>query len=119
MHLVDSSGWIEYFTDGPNATAFAEPLESEEPLIVPTISIYEVFRVLARGLGDEAGLPMIAIMRSHTVVPLDDRLALEAARIAAAAELAMADAIILATARQHGATLWTQDGHFERVPGVK
>lgn len=117
--LVDSSGWIEYFTDGPNAAEFAEPLEAGGPLIVPTISIYEVFRVLARELGGDAALPFIANMRSQRVAPLDDRLALEAVRVAAAYGLAMADSIILATARQFDATLWTQDADFEKIDGVR
>ncbi len=58
-------------------------------------------------------------MQQSKVVDLDARLALSAARLSIDTKLPMADSIVLATARLHGATLWTQDSDFERLPGVR
>ena len=118
-HLVDSSGWLEYFTDGPNAECFAEPLSEPDRLVVPTISLYEVFRVVLRERGEDDAIRAAALMRRGREVPLSSALALEAARLAHEGSLAMADGIILATARSSGATLWTQDADFDGLAGVR
>lgn len=118
-NLVDSSGWIEFFTDGPNAGMFAEPLADESRLVVPTVSVYEVFRVVLRRRGEDDALRAAAAMGRGREIPLSSALALEAARLAHASYLAMADGIILATARFAGATLWTQDADFAGMPHVK
>ena len=118
-NLVDSSGWIEYFTDGPNADVFAEPLADTNRLIVPTICMYEVFRVVLRQRGEPDALRAAALMGSGREVALTSALALEAARLAHENALAMADGVILATARLEQATLWTQDGDFEGLPQVR
>ena len=119
LHLVDSSGWIEYFADGPNADRFAEPLSDPAQLVVPTISLYEVFRVILRGRGENDAIRAVALMQQGREIPLSSTLALEAARLAHERSLAMADAVILATATVSGATLWTQDADFEGVAGVR
>ena len=118
-NLVDSSGWLEYFTDGPNAAVFAKPLSDSGQLIVPTVSIYEVFRVVLRRRGEDDALRATASMRHGREIPLSSALALYAARLAHEMNLAMADAIILATARLHGATLWTQDADFDGMRHVR
>ncbi len=119
-NVVDSSGWLEYFADGPN-TGFFEPAIGEEAsLVVPSISIYEVFkRLLAEPDGEQKGLSVVAAMQRGLVADLDAELALDAARISREAKLPMADSIMLATARAHGATLWTQDADFEGIDGVE
>jgi len=119
LHLVDSSGWLEYFADGLNARHFAEPLSDPDRLVVPTVSLYEVFRVVLRERGESDAVRAAALMSRGREVPLSSPLALEAARLAHEGRLAMADGIILATARHAGATLWTQDADFERVVGVR
>jgi predicted nucleic acid-binding protein len=120
MNVVDSSGWLEYFADGPNAAHFAKPIETTSQLIVPTLSIFEVFKRVMTLRGEDAALEAAALMRQGRVVPLDDALALEAARLSIAERLPMADSVILATARAHRAILWTQDADFESVaPGVR
>ena len=119
MNVVDSSGWLEYVADGPNAGAFAKPIEATRSLIVPTLSIFEVFKRVMTQRGEDAALEVAALMRQGRVVPLDDALALEAARLSVAERLPMADSVILATARAHKATLWTQDADFENVQGVR
>lgn len=118
-HLVDSSGWLEYFADGPNARHFAEPLSDPDQLVVPTVSLYEVFRVVLRQRGEDDAVRAAALMGRGREVPLSSSLALEAARLAHEGRLAMADGIILATAQHTGATLWTQDADFEGVAGVR
>ncbi|MBA2666321.1 MAG: type II toxin-antitoxin system VapC family toxin [Trueperaceae bacterium] len=119
MNVVDSSGWIEYLAGGPNAGFFAEPIEAEEALLVPTSSLFEVYRHLVRHVGRDEGLTIVAAMRQGTIVDLDDRLALDAAELSLAAKLLLADGVMLATARAHGAVFWTQDADFEGLEGVR
>jgi predicted nucleic acid-binding protein len=108
VNVVDSSGWIEYLSGGSNAAFFRKPIESTEPLVVPSLSLFEVYRHMLRHVGREEALNVVAAMRSGTVVDLDDRLALEAAELSVETKLALADSIILATAlwqrvaQQHG-----------------
>ena len=119
LNLVDSSGWIEFFTDGPNAGTFAGPLSHASRLVVPTVSVYEVFRVVLRRRGEDDALCAAALMNRGREIPLSSALALEAARLAHESGLAMADGIILATARLTRATLWTQDVDFDGMPHVR
>ncbi len=119
-NVVDSSGWLEYFADGPNADFFEAVVEDASSLVVPTISIYEVFRRLLREPGGEDdALRVVAAMQRGRLVDLGAELALDAARTAHELRLPMADAVILAAARASGATLWTQDADFEGIAGVR
>ena len=119
MNVVDSSGWLEYFAGGRNAAFFAPAIENESELVVPTLSLYEVFkRILQqRTVGD--ALQAVAVMQQGAVVDLDASLALAAARLSVDLRLPMADSVILATARSHAAILWTQDADFKGIPGVE
>jgi predicted nucleic acid-binding protein len=119
MNIVDSSGWLEYFADGPNAEHFAEPLRDVAGLVVPAITLYEVFKVVCRQRGEDAALQAIALMQQGQVVDLNGPLALLAAKIRLEMKLPMADSIILATARSHEAVLWTQDVDFADLEGVR
>lgn len=119
MNVVDSSGWLEYFADGPNAEFFAEPLRDKTMLVVPSITIYEVFKAVCRQRGEDAALQAAALMQQGTVVELSPSLAMVAARTSLELALPMADSVILATARLHNAVLWTQDQHFSAVAGVR
>ena len=119
LHLVDSSGWLEFFSDGPNARHFAEPPSDPGRLVVPTVSLHEVFRVVLRERGEDDAVRAAALMGRGWEVPLSSSLAMEAARLAHEGCLATADGIILATARHAGATLWTQDADFEGFAGVR
>ena len=119
MNVIDSSGWLEYFIGGKNASFFAKAIEETANVIVPTISIYEVFkRTLAEKNRDDA-LEAIAMMYEGKIVDLDREIALMAAEISFELKLPMADSLILATARANNATLWTQDEHFKDLEGVK
>lgn len=118
MNVVDSSGWIEYLVGGPNADFFAAPLSDAAVLVVPALSLFEVYRWVLRERGREAALTVAASMRQGRVVPLDAELAIEAAELAQASDFPLADATIYATARVHGARVWTQDVDFEGLEGV-
>jgi predicted nucleic acid-binding protein len=119
MNVVDSSAWLEYFADGPNAADFAPAIQNTEELLVPSIVLLEVFKCIARQRGEEPALQAIAHMQAARVVSLDDQLSLEAARIGLSHKLPLADSIILATARSHEAVVWTQGSDFEALPDVE
>ena len=119
MNVVDSSGWLEYFADGPGAGYFANAIEDTEALIVPTISLYEVFRRILQQRDESAALSAVALMQQGVVVELTAPLALSAAALGAQLKLPLADSIMYATARTNGATLWTQDADFEGLPHVR
>jgi len=117
--MVDSSGWLEYFADGPAAGFFAAAIEDVDALVVPTISLYEVFKRIVQQRDDGAALNAIALMQQGTVVDLTAPLALSAATLGAKLKLPLADSVMYATARAHDATLWTQDADFEGLPHVR
>ena len=118
MNVVDSSAWLEYLADGPNAEYFSAPLEDTGNLIVPTICIYEVFKAVLRQRGEDAALQTVALMKQGSTINLSDDLALQAAKISLEYKIPMADSIILATARAHEAVLWTQDQDFKDMENV-
>ena len=119
MNVVDSSGWLEYFADGPNAAFFAGAVEATDELIVPTINLYEVFKRVLQQRGENDALEAAALIMQGEVIPLDATLTLSAAKLSADLRLPMADSVILATARAEGAVLWTQDAHFSSLEGVR
>lgn len=119
MNLVDSSGWLEFFADGPNAKFFATPLKNVDELVVPTISIYEVFKSVLRQRDESAGLQAIALMKQGQVVDLTTNIAMMAAKLSLEHNVPMADSIILSTGRLHQATVWTQDADFKGLDGVE
>ena len=119
MNVVDSSAWLEYFADGPNASVFAKPIQSTRSLLVPSLSLYEVFKRVSQQRSEDEALRVVAVMEQGRVVDLDRATALEAARLSIQHGIAMADSIILATAQRNRATLWTQDSDFDGLPGTK
>ena len=119
MNVVDSSGWLEYFADGPNAAFFAPPIEATRELLVPTLSLYEVFKRVLQQRGEGPALQAIALMQQGQVVDLTAAIALSAAKASIERRLPMADSIMLITAQTEGATFWTQDADFEGFEGVR
>ena len=119
MNVVDSSGWLEYFADGSNAGLYAAAIENTARLIVPSITLFEVYKRLLQQSGENQALQAVAAMRQGRVVNLDERTAIEAAKLSVAMKLPLADSVILATARRYRAVLWTQDADFEGMAGVK
>lgn len=118
-HVVDSSGWIEYFVGGKNANIFSEPIHDTENLLVPAICLYEVFKRVLSEFGEDQALDIIGQMSLGKIIELDRNIAVHAAKISLELKLAMADSIIFATARANNATLWTQDEHFKDLEDVK
>jgi predicted nucleic acid-binding protein len=119
MNVVDSCAWLEFFADGPNAKSFLAPLKRPSELIVPSITILEVFKRMAQQRGEDAALSVAAFMSEGQVIPLDDSIAIAAAKLGIELSLPLADSVILATARAFGAVLWTQDRHFQGIDGVR
>ena len=116
--IVDSSGWIEYFIDGPNADCFAEAIENTGDLIVPAITLTEVYRWMLREATESDALAAVTVMKQGKVVPLDDQLSILAAEVSHRHKLPLADGIIYTTAKHQDAELITQDADMEGLPGV-
>ena len=119
MNIVDSSGWLSYFADEPNAKYFLSPLKDTASLVVPTVTIYEVFKVVLRESSENEALQAAVAMRKGTVVDLTALLAIAASKLSLEHNLPMADSIILATAKEFDATIWTQDSDFKNIGDVK
>ncbi|MDQ1354919.1 MAG: toxin FitB [Acidobacteriota bacterium] len=119
MNIVDSSGWLEYFADGTNVDFFVPVIEDKDGLMVPVITLYEVFKRVLQQRNEEEALQAVSIMQEGQVVDLNTEISLNAAKISYDLKLPMADSIILATSNLYHATLWTQDGDFKNIQGVK
>ncbi|MEX2531073.1 MAG: type II toxin-antitoxin system VapC family toxin [Gemmatimonadota bacterium] len=119
MNVVDSSAWLEYFADGRNAEEFSQAIQDPDSLVVPSITLFEVFKRIRLQRDSELALRAVSQMRRGRVVDLDADLAVAAADLSADLKLGLADSIILATARASDATVWTQDVDFEGLEGVE
>jgi toxin FitB len=119
MNVVDSSAWLSYFAGDKNAGTFAKPIESIDELLVPCITVTEVFKCIMRQRDEDAALEAIAHMEQGRVVPLDSALAIDAAVYGLNNKLPLADSIIYATAKKFGAVIWTQDADFMKLSDVK
>ena len=119
MNIVDSSGWLAYFADEPNAKHFLTPLSDSASLVVPTVTIYEVYKVILRECSENEALQAVVTMQRGTVVDLSAPLAIAASKLSLEHNLPMADSIILATAQEFKAIIWTQDFDFKSLSNVK
>ncbi len=119
MNVVDSSAWLSYFSDDGNAAAFAKPIEAVADLLVPSITLTEVFKCIMRQRDEDVALEAVAHMEQGKVVFLDSSLAIDAAVYGLKHKLPLADSIIYATARKYDAVIWTQDADFKSQPKVK
>jgi predicted nucleic acid-binding protein len=119
MNVVDSSAWLEYFADGPNAGHFAKVIEKPAGLLVPSITLLEVFKRICQQRDESAALQYVAVMQQSTVVELDAALALHAAALGLRHKLPLADSIVYATAQAGDALVWTQDKDFDGLAGVR
>ena len=119
MNVVASSGWLEFFADGPNASVFAPVIQRSSELLVPTVSLFEVFKRVLQQRGEGEALQAVALMQQGIVIDLDSTLALGAAKLSSEMKLPMADSIMLASARASDAVLWSQDADFEGIEGVR
>ncbi len=119
MNLVDSSGWLEYFTDGKNAKFFVQVIENTEELMVSTINLYEVYKKILLEKNEDAALQAIGLMQQAKVAEITSSIAIMAAKLSYELKLPMADSLIYSTARTHDATVWTQDADFKDLEEVK
>ena len=119
MNVLDSSAWLEYFADGPNASFFAGPIEDTEALVVPTLILFAVFKRVLQQRDESEALQAVAVLQQGTVADLGAAIAVNAARLSVELKLPLANSVILATARQYGAELWTQDADFKGIAGVQ
>ncbi len=119
MNVIDSSAWIEYLGDGPSAGEFAHVIENCDELVVPVMTLYEVFKRVCQIADEARALNAVATMLRGRVVELSASLSMDAARMSLDTGLGMADSIILATARAENAVLWTQDADFAGMPGIE
>lgn len=118
MTVIDSSGWIEFFADGLHASEFAARLRRPADVITPTVAMYEVYKWIKRERSEDVALEAVATMKKTTVADLTEEVALTAADLSLAHGLAMADAMMLAFAREHRAELITTDSGFTGLAGV-
>ena len=118
MIIVDSCGWLEWFTDGKLADQYKEYLEDQGNILMPAIILYEVYKILKREVGEEKALLAAGYMKTSQVIPLDDTLALVAADIALQEKLAMADAIIVAISRVHNCRIISSDADLKGLSNV-
>jgi len=119
MNLVDTSGWIEYFFAGQNASFFSKPIQHTGDLIVPVVCVYEVFKKVNQVADEARALRAVAQMKQGRIVEVSEEIALKAALISQEHGLPMADSLIYATGQLEGAVVWTQDDDFDGLPGVK
>ncbi|MCW7479776.1 type II toxin-antitoxin system VapC family toxin [Leptospira kanakyensis] len=119
LNVVDSSGWLEYFSGTNRANLFSEAIEKTETLLVPSLSLFEIFKKVYKEKGEDLALKIVAHMQLGKVINLDSRISIYAAKISVENSIPMTDSIIYATAQLHKATLWTQDNDFRGLPGVK
>jgi predicted nucleic acid-binding protein len=120
MKLIDSCGWLEFFTDGPLSERYGKEITADlGEILVPTIVLYEVFKFLLRTSAEETAIRCTAHMTQCQVVDLDSVLAFESAEVSTRNSLAMADAIVYATSRKYGAQLITSDADLKGMEGVE
>lgn len=119
MNLVDSSGWLEYFTDSNNAEYFAPIIENTEDLIVSVINIYEIYKKILVEKDNNFAIQAIALMQQSKVIDITESIAVFASRLSVDFKLPMADSLIYATAKMNDAIVWTQDSDFENLENVK
>ncbi len=119
LNVVDSCAWLEYFADGANADVFGPAIEATDRLIVPSITVLEVYKVVLRQRGEDAAIQAVAAMRNGELIDLDFELSLSAARLAIQEKLPLADSVVLATARAQEAIVWTTAADFEGLEDVR
>ncbi len=119
MHIVDSCGWLEWFTDGKQAEKYEQCLTQVDAILVPGIVLYEVYKVLKREVGEEKAILAISYMKRSNIIPLDDNMAIKAADTSLLHCLSMADAMVYATAQMHEALIYTSDADFKGLPLVQ
>ncbi|MGE3920141.1 MAG: type II toxin-antitoxin system VapC family toxin [Gammaproteobacteria bacterium] len=117
-YVVDTCGWIEWLTEGKLCSEFYKYLKHPQHLLIPTIVQYELYKWITKNRDENLALQIIAVTEQSEVISLDQTHTLLAADVALSRRLAMADAIVYATALQSNATLVTCDSHFSELPKI-
>lgn len=118
MRSIDSSAWVEFAMGGPLAGKIEPHMRNPLETITPSIVVYEVYKRIKRDGSEDLANTVIAEIIKTRIVPLDDALALAAADTSLSLGLAMADAIIYATAQRYQSTIVTCDADFKDLPNV-
>jgi len=118
MFLIDSSGWIEFFTDGPLNKAYSKYFKDLSKVIAPTIVLYEVYKKIKRERTEEDALLAVSFINKTAVVQLSESIALLAADLSLKYSLPMAVAIVYATAIEKNCDVITSDMHFKGLERV-
>ena len=113
--VLDSSCWLEVFDGGARAALYQAAVAKPQALVVPIITVFEVAKYLLRVKGEAAARRAAHYMQQGRVVDVDWAIAMAASSNG----LPLADSLIYATAQAQGAVLWTQDAHFQDLPGVR
>jgi predicted nucleic acid-binding protein len=116
--IVDSSGWLEFITSDTKAELYRRYLQGERPILVPTIVLYEVRKILLMRHTKVIADFFVSEALRHSVIPVDQEIALAAVVTSIQHGLAMADALLYATAEKRAAEFVTSDSHFRDLPGV-
>jgi predicted nucleic acid-binding protein len=119
--IIDSYGWIEYFSEGKSAKEYAGYIENANPqnFISPTIILFEVYKKILSVYNEEKAMEAAAHIKYATkLIDLSDNLAISAAETSLNQKLPMADAIILTTAKNYNAQVITSDSHFKGLDSV-
>jgi len=119
MNLVDSSGWLEYLSDGKNAGKFAPAIQKTDELIISPINIYEVYKKILSGKDENTANQVLGLMNQAKIIDVDFSISMQAAKLSIDKKIPMADSIIYITALQNNAVVWTQDYDFKKLDGVK
>jgi predicted nucleic acid-binding protein len=113
MVIVDSSGWVEFFTSGRHAAAYQKHIKDPRKIVTPTIILYEVYKKIKREISEEIALEAVSAMKQTKIVPLTESISLLAADLSIKYTLPMADAIVYASALEMDCTVITSDSHFK------
>ena len=119
MNLIDSSAWLEYFTDGNNAEFFAPVIENIDEVIISVINLYEVYKKVLLEKDENEAIQAIALMQQAKIIDVTNSISILAAKLSIKFKMPMTDSIIYATARMYDAVVWTQDSHFKDLESVK
>jgi predicted nucleic acid-binding protein len=118
MILIDSSGWIEFFSEGPRVLKYSSYLKDLSNIVTPTIVVYEVYKKIKKDRTEEEALLAVSLMKKTSLIPLEESIALLAADLSLKYTLPMADAMVYATALEKNAELITSDAHFKDLEKV-
>jgi predicted nucleic acid-binding protein len=116
--VIDTSAWIEFLIDSEIGRKIEVKMPRRDACIVPTVVQFELAKWLGREVSENRAEAVLADTTQCLVVPLDTPLALRAADVSREHKLAVADAIVYATAIAYDAELVTCDAHFRDLPGV-